>query len=252
MIHKSVQFQTQWCVQSFSRNDSGKSSADLSRPNHETSRLTSARFRRIVRHTPEHGPQARCSKEADDFPSQENKECVAHEKLLLTIGLAAITITDTHAQGTVSWRNSVATPILLSILGNTPRIATEADGLSFGLFFGSAGSSADALVQAPGTANIGAVDGILVNASSVLPLPGTEGGQVVSIQVRAWDSVGQMLIGPPVRQVVLGPAPGPGAVIWTTDPASRTFYIVPEPSTLALGALGGLLLLSRCRRSARK
>jgi hypothetical protein len=164
------------------------------------------------------------------------------KKLLLTIGLAAIAITDTHAQGTINWRNTVTTPILVSLFGSPPRIATEADGLSFGLFVGPAGSSAEALVPVPGTASIGAVDGVLINASSVLPLPGTEGGQILSLQVRAWDSVGQMLIGPPVRQVVLGPPTGPGAVIWTADPASRTFYLVPEPSTLALAALGGLLL----------
>jgi len=175
------------------------------------------------------------------------------KKLLLTIGLAAITIADTQAQGTISWRNSVATPILVSFFGSAPRIATEADGLNFGLFVGPAGSSADALVQASGTANIGTVDGLLVNASSVLPLPGTEGGQVVSIQVRAWDSMRLLSInGPPVRQVVLGPPPGPGAVIWTTDPASRTFYIVPEPSTLALGALGALVLSFFRRKSAHK
>ena len=173
------------------------------------------------------------------------------KKLLLTIGLAAIAVTDTPAQGTVSWRNSAATPILVSFFGSAPRIATEADGLSFGLFAGPAGSSADALVQVSGTANIGPVDGVLVNASNVLPLPGTEGGQVVSLQVRAWDSMGLLSIsGPPVRQVVLGPPPGPGAVIWTADPASRTFYIVPEPSTLGLAALGGLLLLFRWRKSA--
>ena len=174
------------------------------------------------------------------------------KKLLLTIGLAAITITDTHAQGTIDWRNGVTTPILVSVFGSPPRIATEADGLSFRLFAGPAGSSADALVQVSGIANIGPVDGVLVNASSVLPLPGTGGGQVVSLQVRAWDPVGQMLIGPPVRQVVLGQPAGPGAVIWTADPASRTFYLVPEPSTVALATLGGLLRLFRWRPPARK
>jgi hypothetical protein len=86
------------------------------------------------------------------------------KKLLVIIGLAAITAADTHAQGTIGWRNSVVTPILLAVLGNAPRIATEGDGLNFGLFVGPAGSPADALVQASVTANIGAIDGVLVNA----------------------------------------------------------------------------------------
>jgi len=172
------------------------------------------------------------------------------KKLFLTIGLAAMTAL-VHGQGTISFGNSTLTRIQVVYPGQAARNATAADGLSFRLFVGPAGSSADALVQASGTANIGPVDGVLVNASSVLPLPGTESGQVLSFQVRAWLSDGEMLIGPPVRQVVLGQQAGPGAVIWTADPASRTFYVVPEPSTLALAALGGLLLLFRWRKAAR-
>jgi len=64
-----------------------------------------------------------------------------------------------------------------------------------------------------------------------------------------------------IRQVTLGPTAGPGAVIWQTATGTNPnrFYPMlvstlacPEPSTLALGALGGLFLLLLRRKSTRK
>jgi len=102
----------------------------------------------------------------------------------------------------------------------------------------------------------------MVNAPSVFGLPGTQGGQVVSLQIRVWDAAKGtegwrtgIYAQTAVAQVTLGPTAGPGTVIWQT--ASGTFTtrftplnLVPEPSTITLAVLGlGSLLLFRRRKA---
>lgn len=167
------------------------------------------------------------------------------KKLLFILGLSVIGIVNARAQGTLNWANGPTTPILLSIGGLNTRIATAADGLTFGLYYGPLGSAAESLVLAPGVATIGTTPGVLTGASTVLTLPGMEGGQTIFVQVRAWDVGGQFLQGPPIRQVLLGPTGGPAPVgqIWTTDPITRTFFPVPEPAPVTLCVLGGLSIV---------
>lgn len=178
------------------------------------------------------------------------------KKTLLTLALVAISAAATFAQGTIAFGNSVAARIQIKDSPDAAaRNATAADGLTFGVFFGPAGATADALVQAPGTATIGAATpGVLTGAPSVFALPGTDAQQVVSVQIRAWDARG-VLGQTDVRQVTLGPTAGPGTVIWQgasgTNPNrfNPLVVVVPEPSTIALGALGlGSLLLFRRRK----
>jgi hypothetical protein len=187
------------------------------------------------------------------------------KKTLLTLALVALTTVASYAQGTIAFGNSALTRVLVRDLatGVVRGNATAQDGITFAVFFGAAGASRDSLtevVQTGTKATIGTTDGVMINAPSVYGLPGTDGGQVVSLQIRAWDTAtgGTRMIGETdVRQVTLGPAgSGPGAVIWQgaagTNPNRFNpliVNIVPEPSTIALAVLGlGSLLLFRRRK----
>ncbi len=175
------------------------------------------------------------------------------KKFLLTLGLLGIT-TLSHAQGTIAFRNSALTRVKV-YTDNPARNATAADGIKIGVWYGS---SPDSLQQAPGTATIGNTAGVMLGAAPVYALPGTEAGQTVALQIRAWNDLGWCGV-TDVRQVTLGLTAGPGAVIWQTASATHpnrfTPLIVslgggiciPEPSTLALGALFGAFLLFRFR-----
>jgi len=184
------------------------------------------------------------------------------KKSLLTLALVALTTVASYAQGTIAFGNSALTRVQVIVPGTPARNALTSDNLMVGAFFGPAGAAADALALAPGTASIGTTAGVMVNAPSVFGLPGTEGGQVVSLQIRAWDAskgadgwrtgvYGQTA----VAQVTLGPTAGPGTVIWQTATGTFTtrftplIVTIPEPSTIALAVLGlGSLLLFRRRK----
>ena len=174
-------------------------------------------------------------------------------KLLLTLGLIGIT-TFAHAQGTIAFGNSALTRIVLPLGDGTSRNTTVADGLIIGAFYGPAGTTD--LVMAPGTATIGSTAGIMVGAPSVFALPGTEAGQVISLQIRAWNNQG-WFGQTKVAQVTLGPTAGPGTVIWQsasgTNPNRFTplTTVVPEPSTFVLGAMAGAFLIFRLRKTTK-
>ena len=139
---------------------------------------------------------------------------------------------------------------------------TAADGMQFAVFYGPAGSTAEQLVKAPGIGTIGNVEGIMVGLPSVLALPGTEAGQVVSLQVRGCNVLGWNAYSD-VKQITLGPAEGPGTGIWRGGPSPNHFSAlvvapgmpivncIPEPSTIALGAVAGASLLFRVRKSTK-
>jgi hypothetical protein len=181
------------------------------------------------------------------------------KKHLLTLALVAMTTVAAYSQGTIAFGNSALTRVQLVQLDGTTRNALASDNLKIGVFFGQAGASADALTQAPGEAGIGSTAGVMANAPSVFALPGTEPGQIVSLQIRAWDDAGTVdreRSRTDVRQVTLAPTAGPGAVIWQTATGTNpnrftplVVHLVPEPSTIALGVLGlGSLLLFRRRK----
>ena len=180
------------------------------------------------------------------------------KKTLFTIALIALAATSSFAQGIIALGNSALTRItVLDPVSGASRNATAADGLKISVYFGPAGSAADALQAAPGTDGytIGTTAGVLVGTGlSAFALPGTEGGQTVSLQIRATANGGY--VGETkVAQVVLTAAPSSGQVIWqpSSQSAANRFtplvLQVPEPSTIALGVLGlGSLLLFRRRK----
>lgn len=175
------------------------------------------------------------------------------KKTLLTVALVAMAAVSSYAQGTLAFGNSALTRVTVTDESGTKRNATAADGLAISVWFGPAGSAADALTQVGAAASIGSTAGVMINAPSVFAIPGTEPNQVVSVQIRASNAQGWSGQ-TKVAQVTLGQTAGPGAVIWQTSDTNPSRFtplnvVVPEPSTIALGALGlGSLLLFRRRK----
>jgi len=188
------------------------------------------------------------------------------KKSLLTLALVALTTVASYAQGTIQFNNSALTRVMVAIPGQAVRQANASDNLIIGVYYGPEGiqSDTDARWQlAPGTASVGA-GGILANASGNFPLPGTNPGDVVSLQIRAWTTDGSLSGQTRIintfqtsqtgERLGLGPTAGPGYVIWqtatSTNPQRFTpLVIIPEPSTIALAVLGlGSLLLFRRRK----
>ena len=193
------------------------------------------------------------------------------KKLLITLGLSVLALTSALAQGTIAFGNGTLTRItVLDLPGVGARNATASDRLAIGVFYGQ-----DYLTLAPGVAGIGPNAGIMMNAPSIFSLPGTEAGQVVSLQIRMWSNTygsdweavcrdNAYLGATAVKQVTLGTADN-ATVIWQTasgTSASRftpliqalgpmNIQCIPEPSTLALGALAGAFLLFHVRKSTK-
>lgn len=173
------------------------------------------------------------------------------KKLLLTLGLSVLTFTSALAQGTINFGNSVLTRITVADgSGVAGRNLTVADGFLFSAWFGPAGSTD--LVQAPGEFGISAANPGIIDAPTVFALPGTQPGDVISLEIRARNSNGGLLCRTGIRQVTLAPTSGPGTPIWSNNPNANRFMPLiiaqcPEPSTLALGALAGAFLLFRLR-----
>lgn len=175
------------------------------------------------------------------------------KKLLLAFGIIGCTLASALAQGTIAFGNSASGLLSITASDGPARRLTAADQLTIGAYYGPAGSDYSQLVMAPGTATIGPTSGLMINAPSVFALPGTEPGQVVSLQIRLWNDQGLQLE-TRVAQVTLGNTTGPGAIIWdaTSGVNPSRFspvFIIPEPSTLGLGTLAGAFLVFLYRKS---
>lgn len=187
--------------------------------------------------------------------------------LLLSLALEGATLV-AHAQGTIWFGNSTLTPISVRLLDGTQRLANAQDDLLIGAFYGPGGTIAGPFMVAPGLATIGPVDGVMINAPRVFPLPGTEPGEVISLQIRVWDAAlgadgwqaarmncaGRYYGETPVHMFFVAPTDGPGMPIWQSWQGLHpyrfyplTVYACPEPSIVAIAVLAGLLLLVRRR-----
>ena len=194
------------------------------------------------------------------------------KELLITLGLVAMTAF-CHAEGTIQFANSVLTKVRMESLSGESFVAPTDILIHYGVFFGADAESLSTSPDLPLGITHSRLPGIIA-AANVFHLTGTQSGQTVFLQIRGWSaefgtdwqaasiSDGAWFGETRILPFRLGPDEGPAAVIWTSIPQpsdpprperlmSLVLHTVPEPSTLALGALGGMALLFG-RRIVRK
>lgn len=197
------------------------------------------------------------------------------KRFILTLGIAILTAAGASAQGTINFGNGIPSRVQFrDLLGGTHPVAFP---FNVAVYFAETPGEWQGPVLPLGRSISSTGD---FTGPAILQIPGTEAGQVVSMQIYAWNAqfgddpyqawlAGAGTAATDVRQVELGMTAGPGTIIWQGEGGTNpnrftplTFWnsgfggppppVVPEPSTLTLGALGGLLLLLRCRKSVRK
>lgn len=189
------------------------------------------------------------------------------KKTLLTLALVGLSAAATYAQGTIQFLNSGLSPVKYqaaagAAIENVPINV----GAVVGVFWGT---TADNLHLQTPTARISTTAGVF-NGGAVYGLTDTAPGQQVFLKIAGWVNLGGTtpidgITGRSspgithygesgvVQTIALAPTAGPGIVVWQgatgTNPNRAkpfTIELVPEPSVMALGALGlGALLLRR-------
>lgn len=188
-------------------------------------------------------------------------------KKILAISLLSLAVTlAVHGQGQVDFRNS-------NLTAPSGRFVFDTDGItklataafSAQLYYSTTGVGGTYLPVADPAVpfrNVGAGDGFWnPGATFIRNLPGTVGNQSVNLIVRAWESATgstfETATGKKNSSIAFayttGGDPGNGNPATTagamTGFQSFNLLPVPEPTTLALGALGaGALLVRRIRR----
>jgi MYXO-CTERM domain-containing protein len=192
------------------------------------------------------------------------------KKTLLTLALAGLSAVATYAQGTIQFLNSGLSPVKYQAAPGAAIVNVPIDiGAVVGVFWGT--TAGDLHLQTP-TARINTTAGVF-NGGAVYGLTGTQPGQTVFLKFAGWVNLGgttpDAIAGRDtpgithygesgvVQTIALAPTAGPGIVVWqgaTGVNVNRakpfTIELVPEPSVVALGALGlGALLLIRRRKA---
>ena len=177
------------------------------------------------------------------------------KKLLLTLGLIGCTLASALAQGTINPLNGALARFKIDTNGDGigDRNVTAAEGFVMAVYYGPAGSSESELTMYADVMRIGTTDGVFTGLPSILALPGTEPGQVISLQMRVCNPLGGYGE-TSVKQVTLGPTSGPSPVVWSSTGTGDRFSpiqlqlggpvnCIPEPSTVGLGMVcAGLLV----------
>ena len=191
------------------------------------------------------------------------------KKTLLTLALVGLSAAATYAQGTIQFGNSSLSRIQYQAVLGGPINTDLPAGSHVGAYWGTDAAS----ITGMGRGTLAGATGLTGSGTSAGLWPAT-GGAVVVYTVagttelqRVWLKfacwVGGDAQSPtggithygesvPVN-VTLGTTPGPGTVVWqsagaTHSERAKPFVVaqVPEPSVIALGALGlGALLLRR-------
>jgi len=185
------------------------------------------------------------------------------KKLAILAALAAASLSS-YAQGKITFSNRVVGTVDAPIfdVGGTAKLSGT--GAWAQIYAGPAGvTDASKLVAVGSPVNFrtGAAAGYVQPPASDVTINGVNAGAVATLQVRAWTgtatsfeaakaagaSYGSSAI---FQSAALGGDPGTGAPP-LTSPALvglTSFSLVPEPSTIALGALGAAALLLRRRK----
>jgi hypothetical protein len=189
------------------------------------------------------------------------------KKTMLTLALVGLSAAATYAQGTIQFLNSGLSPVKYQA---APGAAIENVPINIGAVVGVYwGRTADNLTLQTPTAKVNTTAGVF-NGGAVYGLTGTAQGETVFLKIAGWVNLGGItpdtITGGKnspgithygesgvVQTLALAPTAGPGLVVWQgatgTNPNRAkpfTIELVPEPSVMALGALGlGALLLRR-------
>jgi hypothetical protein len=187
------------------------------------------------------------------------------KKTLLTLALVGLSAAATYAQGTIQFLNSALSRLQYQETPTSAITTAVPLGTHVGAYWGTDQAALVGIGRGTlaGPTSLTAAGGIWPAPGSpggaVYPVAGTQEGQRVWMKIAAWVGgdaqapVGQTHYGESaVVSVLLGPTAGPGTVMWqgatgaATDRAKPFVIAVPEPSIIALGALGlGALLLRR-------
>jgi len=189
------------------------------------------------------------------------------KKTLLTLALVGMTAIASHAQGTIQFSNSGASPIKYQDVPGGA-IVNAPDGCVIGIFWGANPDSLALQLPTTVTTTSSGVSG-LYSGGAAYALTGSQPGQTVSLKIAGWLNKGGITPNAiegratpgithygesaVVTTLPLAPTTGPGIVViqgatGVNVNRVKAFVIepVPEPSVMALGALGlGALLLRR-------
>lgn len=187
------------------------------------------------------------------------------KKTLLTLAMVGMTAVASHAQGTIQFSNTGASVIKYQDVLGGP-VVNAPDGCVIGLFWGADANSLTLQTPTTLTKTVGTTSG-LYDGGAVYPLTGSQPGQFITFKIAGWrggtandhrdathyGESAVVTLTTASAGAGLGPTAGPGTVIiqgatGTNPNRTKAFTItpVPEPSVMALGALGlGALLLRR-------
>jgi hypothetical protein len=191
------------------------------------------------------------------------------KKILITLALVA-TATLSYGQGYVKFENTTLQRFqLFDDATSTQQQIPTSESLNFGIFVGTSASSLSLTPVTP-LAVMGTGAGLITvpgGSGQLYALTGTSPGQTPFLQIRGWSSsfgsdwaaaqvaylagvAGTRYGETDIRQIdALATSLGPGTVIWqgSTGTGATKFnplvvhVAVPEPSTIALGVLLGVL-----------
>jgi len=187
-------------------------------------------------------------------------------KTILSLALVGASAVTTFAQGTIQFLNSGLSPVKLNTAAGG--LVNAPTGTRIGVFWGTTANNLT--LQTP-TAAIGSTPGVF-NGGNAYALSGTNPGETVFLRFEGWLNRGgttpEIIVGGPsspgitdwgatatIQTTVLGPTAGPGTVVWQSVTGTNPNRVkpliigVPEPSVIALGALGLAALLVRRRQA---
>jgi hypothetical protein len=183
-------------------------------------------------------------------------------KKLLLIGIVSVVgVSSVFAQGTIDFRNRITGTLDVPVFNLGGALLSGANFFAQ-LYFATSQTGSLTAITPPDPFRTGTGAGYWnAGADSTRILPGIAAGSEVWLQVRAWDSTagatydlakaaGGLYGDSAIFRVPVtgggGVPPGsPAAMLGLT---SFTLTQVPEPSTIALGVIGGLALFLRRRK----